>query len=426
MWLPLFSLCHRKKVIVEKTEDEMGIKFDPNTGYVTQIHPDHNRARSLQIKVGDFIEGIDFKPLQEVGDFQEYLAEIPTGDQVRFLLVRPVTHYFQIVGMLWMYLMHRLLPDPAVWGFLMASTSAIITIFWRHFIYLGRRLTYRVWLLLSLCFPRTFRRCCPHPKWHKTNRKRKNYNPKNDIDQLKAGISKLNKKLNNQQQHIDFLLSELKKVKSQLKRSENEKKNEKNRKMKKVMFTGPSIPSFESNEDPSHVLTTVLKDDYNIDVDASELRSVYRRCPHRLQPGSRRMIAEFVDSEKKREVMVAIKKKTDIPRTLFVNEILEPQRNTVFTALRNLKRTHSSVIAGCTTINGNVFAYLRTENNQTRSPRISINSRAALLRFCQDYIGSDVFSDVWQNVFTANKTKLIEDDFVFVPQIPASPVLMES
>ena len=78
------------------------------------------------------------------------------------------------------------------------------------------------------------------------------------------------------------------------------------------------------------------------------------------------------------------------PKDLFVSESLTPVRNSIYKTLRNIKRQHSDIIAGCGTADGRVFAYTKGTEAAAADKKHWLNTMAALKTFCRVQIRQPV------------------------------------
>ena len=89
--------------------------------------------------------------------------------------------------------------------------------------------------------------------------------------------------------------------------------------------------------------------------------------------------------------MSARRSKTD----LYVNENLTPLRSTILYVLRMAKRKFPSIITGCGSNDGSVYAFLKPLNSlapDARDVRLKINNQSELKRFFADRLDSTVES----------------------------------
>ena len=154
-----------------------------------------------------------------------------------------------------------------------------------------------------------------------------------------------------------------------------------------IVLSGSSIPEGSRGENCVATAQSLIKEKFRVEVSDSDIS-----CSHRLgtkpanqEPDKRSLIVKFCRRDVKTNVLLSGRRAK--AHGLFVNESLTPARNSIFRTLRIIKRSHPQLVQGCSTFDGNVFAYTKSTNpNSTRDVRHKINTHSRLVQFCDDHV----------------------------------------
>ena len=109
-------------------------------------------------------------------------------------------------------------------------------------------------------------------------------------------------------------------------------------------------------------------------------------------------------SDTKREILMAKRNFSDRSSSLFINESLTPRRRTILFALRQMKRAHPTLVTGCSSIDGRIYAYTKPDpisdpNSRPRNIRHLVNTHEKLVEFCRHFVMKplDTFLDSWNH-----------------------------
>ena len=130
-----------------------------------------------------------------------------------------------------------------------------------------------------------------------------------------------------------------------------------------MIFSGNSVPEASHGEICSNIIQKLVQDELKIKLKPEDISVAHRlgKKPINQVPDKRGIIVKLCRRETKRELLMA---KRSLPRTnsssLFINESLTPKRNTILYALRQMKKAHPNIIAGCSSYDGRIYAYTKT------------------------------------------------------------------
>ena len=167
-----------------------------------------------------------------------------------------------------------------------------------------------------------------------------------------------------------------------------------------VIFSGKGLPACTQGENCSAVVQKLVKDNLSLELDMSDISTAHRlgiKSPQQSDD-KRSMIVKFCRRDKKREILVA--SKTQANPNIYANESLTPTRKAIHTALRKMKREHPTLVKGCSTIDGRVYAYTAPVSSRpdARDLRHHIANMDTLREFCRTYVKLplDSFLQNWQ------------------------------
>ena len=180
-----------------------------------------------------------------------------------------------------------------------------------------------------------------------------------------------------------------------------------------IILSGNAIPLGNNGELCTNIVQEVVKNELRIELPCSAISTAHRlgKKPENQQPDKRSIIVKLCQRDTKRQLMAACKtqNRTSVdnrtqnnPPRLFINESLTPIRRTIYHTLRRLKNSHPDLVCGCSTFDGRVYAYTRTNSPQTstrnRDRRHLINNHEALKEFCNEFVKLPLesFLDAWE------------------------------
>ena len=178
-----------------------------------------------------------------------------------------------------------------------------------------------------------------------------------------------------------------------------------------VIFSGSAVPVVSNGENCRDIVINLVKEKLRIELPISEINIAHRlgKKPISQAPDKRNIIVKLCRRDMKREIMVASRNSQYSSSTapsgpsLFINESLTPKRQTILYALRQIKRAHPTIVVGCTSIDGRVYAYTKPpnliQNSRERSVRHPINTHEDLTKFCRDYVKLplETFLETWNH-----------------------------
>ena len=143
----------------------------------------------------------------------------------------------------------------------------------------------------------------------------------------------------------------------------------------------------------------LVKDHLSLEIQISDINTAHRLGTKRLNQTAdkRHIIVKFCRRDVKRDVIMASKRQTN-PR-IYVNESLTPTGKSIYDALRKMKREHPTLVKGCSTIDGRVYAFTKpiTPAPNARDQRHHITNIDSLKEFCRTFVKMplDTFLQNW-------------------------------
>ena len=177
------------------------------------------------------------------------------------------------------------------------------------------------------------------------------------------------------------LEDELKKVKDNIDGAEAYERRD------TIVLSGSSIPAGSQGENCVATVQSLIKDKFRVEVSDHDISCSPRLGPkpNNQEPDKRSLIVKFCRRDVKTNVLISGRRAK--AHGLFVNESLTPARNSIYRTLRTIKRSHPQLVKGCSTFDGNVFAYTKAPNpNSTRDVRHKINTHERLTKFCEEHV----------------------------------------
>ena len=214
-----------------------------------------------------------------------------------------------------------------------------------------------------------------------------------DISEIKELVNAKNREIETLKETIVLLRNDRDDLKGQIYSLEGEFKKihrklddeDQYQRRDSIVLSGSAVGTMTDTENINLHVKKLLKDHLNIDIESSDISVTHRLGPNRRGVEERRNIyVKFVRRDTKKFVIQSSKTQ-DRGATLFANESLTPLRRKMFHALRTIKKNVEAV-KGCTTFEGNLYAFTKPLPNQTRDQRHHIPDMEALRGFCSEYV----------------------------------------
>ena len=207
---------------------------------------------------------------------------------------------------------------------------------------------------------------------------------------------------------VDEMKIQMKSLKGQVQKMQDEidASNQYERK-DTLILSGSALPTMSESEDCHEVVRDLLKDCLNINIAPGDINTCHRLGPISRpngpasvnRSGKRNIIVKFCRRDIKKRIVTASKAQPKTDRKLFCNESLTPLRRSMFHALRRMKADDSTLVKGCTTMEGKVYAFTPPVTPNMRDQRHYIGNMEALREFCLQYVKQPV--DRFLEHFTA-------------------------
>lgn len=150
-----------------------------------------------------------------------------------------------------------------------------------------------------------------------------------------------------------------------------------------LVLSGEAVSKVSPTDNLRDSVTNLLKSTVQYELKASELSSLFRlgKKPPPQSPDRRSILLNLQDEDTKRDILLACRRVR--PKGLYANEDLTPHRASLLFAVRRAKKEANGKIAGCGSINGRIFAYLKPPNPEARQQRVFIDNFDRLRNLCQ-------------------------------------------
>lgn len=162
-----------------------------------------------------------------------------------------------------------------------------------------------------------------------------------------------------------------------------------------LVFSGNDIPDATTGENCAAEVVTMIRS-LNINIDDRDISTAHRlgKKSSKQGPDRRPIIAKLCRRDIKYDIMRACKSQK--PK-FFINESLTPSRSTLLWALRQMKKNHSNIISGCSSENGRVCMWRKSNTDGGRDHKHFINSFEQLKEFCEKTLKEPitVYIDNW-------------------------------
>ena len=114
-----------------------------------------------------------------------------------------------------------------------------------------------------------------------------------------------------------------------------------------------------------------------------DVASAYRVGPRPISQRSdtRRTVVKLRSRELRNEIIQICKSVK--PTDLYINENLTPTRSRIVRVLRQQKRCHAPMIAGCGSMGGRVYVWIKPSDSTGKSAKFFVNTWNKLQEFCE-------------------------------------------
>ena len=143
-----------------------------------------------------------------------------------------------------------------------------------------------------------------------------------------------------------------------------------------------SVPT-RSSINPISTACDALKTALNISLPPGDILSTRRLGPMPNSQGTdkRSLLVRVREHQVKVDIIRACKSVR--PNNLYINDNLTTNRSRILYALRQAKRRKTDILTGCGSMDGRVFAWIKSATPQGRGSRIFLNTWNELELFCE-------------------------------------------
>ena len=158
-----------------------------------------------------------------------------------------------------------------------------------------------------------------------------------------------------------------------------------------VIISGRSLPSVSPGENCVSVASSIFSSSLRQNLPENSILTAYRiGSPPRTQAEDKRSILVKLREPYLASDLLRSSKTVRVPG-LYVNENLTSIRHAILRVLRNSKRSHPGIVAGCGSIGGRVYAWVKTggsPSNQNR--KLYVNNNDQLHKYCDEILNSQL------------------------------------
>ena len=169
-----------------------------------------------------------------------------------------------------------------------------------------------------------------------------------------------------------------------------------------IVLSGSELPAASTSENATNVVCDLIRSKIGIVINPSEVSTAHRlgKKANSQAPDTRNIIVKFCRRDTKLDLQSACRRVK--PKNLFINENLTPIRNSCLYGLRQAKKIFPSIVAGCGSMEGKVYAWVKPPNPNTpmaRNTKVMINSVRKFDDFCSKVLKCESKSIVskWPN-----------------------------
>ena len=212
----------------------------------------------------------------------------------------------------------------------------------------------------------------------------------NSFDSFKDEIRKeFSELLESKSEEVDILKTQVVSLQKDLKtlRNDIDAQDQYVRK-DSIIFSGPAVKNMEEDENCYEIVMDLVKNKLGVEIDERDINILHRLGPKnraQAQTSNRSIYVKLVRRDKKREIIKASKKRTSGP-ALYCNESLSPLRRSMYFALRKMKKKHPSIVKGCLTMDGKIYAFTPAVAQGNRDQRHYISDMDDLKDFCRKHV----------------------------------------
>ena len=155
-----------------------------------------------------------------------------------------------------------------------------------------------------------------------------------------------------------------------------------------LILSGSAIPIMTESENSNELVLKLVKDKLKINMRPEDINTCHRLGPiSRANLGKRNIIVKLCRRDMKKQILIASKKQDKgANEKLYCNESLSPLRRKMFNCLRKMKADDSTLVRGCSTMDGKVYAFTPPVAPNSRDQRHYIENMDSLQKFCREYV----------------------------------------
>ena len=154
-----------------------------------------------------------------------------------------------------------------------------------------------------------------------------------------------------------------------------------------VILSGPAIPPVGPGEQTAVVVKDLVKDKLNLEIGLNDISVAHRlgKKPINQIPDRRSIVVKLCRRDLKRTLISGSFNQRN--PSIYVNESLTAPRRTIMFTLRQIRKAHPNLLAGCSSYEGRVFAKTKDPNASNRKLlRHPVNTHDQLKNFCREHI----------------------------------------
>ena len=155
-----------------------------------------------------------------------------------------------------------------------------------------------------------------------------------------------------------------------------------------LVLSGEAIPAVSSGENCGNLAREVIENKLKVKLSDSDLSTAHRigKKPTTQGPDRRKIIIKLCRRDLKKDLIFASKNAPRNGPPLYINESLTAPRNRILFILRKIRKSHPSIVTGCSSFDGRVYAYTKNPNDSERNRRHLVNTNEMLVEFCRLHV----------------------------------------
>jgi len=156
-----------------------------------------------------------------------------------------------------------------------------------------------------------------------------------------------------------------------------------------IILSGNDIPLVASGEDCSKLACAAIKSKLKVNIKPADIAKAQRigRPTATQRPDRRNILVKFYRDDMKNDLLIACRQSK--PSDFYISENLIPKRSSILYNLRQAKKKYPSIVAGCSSRDMKIYAWIKPNDQNTsnaRNSRMMINTLHKWRSFCREVL----------------------------------------